>query len=167
MGYFFKLPYTLISTMVNNKLKATWKYLKYILNHKKFAFIECYKEGLYWRGVVHDMSKFIPSEFFPYAYKFNWPKQRSPKKQRQVNEDFSIAWLHHKNHNKHHWRYWVSDELKREAIEMPEKCMMEMICDWRAMGRNGGESAPDFYKRNKDQIILHENTRKRLEEILF
>jgi len=43
------------------------KYLKYILKHKWYVMIECFKNGLIWRGLMHDLSKFLPSEFIPYA----------------------------------------------------------------------------------------------------
>ncbi len=43
------------------------KYLNYIARHKWYVMNECFKEGLIWRGIVHDMSKLLPSEFIPYA----------------------------------------------------------------------------------------------------
>ena len=43
------------------------KYLLYVIQHKYYVFIECWKDGLYWHGITHDLSKFMPSEFFPYA----------------------------------------------------------------------------------------------------
>ena len=55
----------------------------------------------------------------------------------------------------------------KEAVEMPEKYLIEMVCDWRAMEKSNGNSAADFYEENKDRIILHENSRKRLEEVLI
>ena len=47
-----------------------FKYLSYVLRHRWFVFIECCKLGIPWRGLVHDLSKFIPSEFIPYARYF-------------------------------------------------------------------------------------------------
>ena len=47
-----------------------YKYLQYVIKHKYYVMIECFKVGLYWRGLVHDMSKFRPSEFIPYARYF-------------------------------------------------------------------------------------------------
>lgn len=43
------------------------KYLKYLLCHKWYVMIECFREGLIWQGLMHDLSKFLPSEFIPYA----------------------------------------------------------------------------------------------------
>lgn len=51
------------------------KYLGYLLRHKWYVGIECFKRGLYWRGIKHDWSKFLPSEFVPYAnYFYGQPK---------------------------------------------------------------------------------------------
>jgi len=36
------------------------KYLKYLLRHKWFVMLECFKEGLFWLGLTHDLSKFSP-----------------------------------------------------------------------------------------------------------
>lgn len=81
-----------------------WKYLKYIVKHKYYVMIECFKMGIYWRGLTHDMSKFLPSEFFPYANYFygNYPKLKE-----QVEYEFTVAWLKHQKRNPHHWQYWL------------------------------------------------------------
>ena len=55
-----------------------WKYFKYVIRHKLFVFIECYKLGKIWRGITHDLSKFLPDEFIPYSRYFygNWPTHK-------------------------------------------------------------------------------------------
>ena len=51
------------------------KYLRYLIIHKFWVFIYCCQYGLYWRGIIHDLSKFLPSEFIPYAnYFYNKPQ---------------------------------------------------------------------------------------------
>ena len=50
------------------------KYMWYVIRHKYYVLIECFKVGLYWRGIMHDWSKFLPSELIPYANFFNGPK---------------------------------------------------------------------------------------------
>ena len=57
------------------KIKKILTYLSYLLRHKWFVFIECCKQGIFWRGLVHDCSKFLPDEFFPYAF-HDWEKER-------------------------------------------------------------------------------------------
>ena len=59
-----------------------FKYFHYIIRHKWFVFLECYKEGIIWRGITHDLSKFLPSEFFPYANHFYGEKNSDIKKGR-------------------------------------------------------------------------------------
>ena len=35
------------------------RYLWYVIRHKWFVGVECVKRGLWWRGLVHDLSKFV------------------------------------------------------------------------------------------------------------
>jgi len=51
-------------------MKKYIKYLWYIVRHKYFVMVECWARGLFWRGVSHDFSKLLPSEFVPYANYF-------------------------------------------------------------------------------------------------
>ena len=44
-------------------LKNAIKHIKLVLTHKWYVFIYCTKIGLPWRGSMHDMSKFSPTEF--------------------------------------------------------------------------------------------------------
>lgn len=43
------------------------QYLRYVLVHKWYTLIECYKLGILWQGIVHDLSKFSPREWSPYV----------------------------------------------------------------------------------------------------
>lgn len=139
-------------------LKIYWKYLKYVLEHKKNVFIECWHKGLYIHAVTHDLSKFMPSEFFPYAkYDFQNPKNNTEK----AKEDFKKAWQHHKDKNKHHWNYWSERNLK-----MPAKYIKQMICDWKAMSRKFGGTAQEYYLKNYNNIILEKTSRLTLELLL-
>lgn len=40
-----------------------WKHFKTITYHKYLVMQGCFKVGLYWQGIFHDMSKYSPSEF--------------------------------------------------------------------------------------------------------
>ncbi len=57
------------------------QYFWYVVRHKWYVFLACRAEGLYWRGLIHDWSKFRPSEFFPYTEHFygEWPKKNCYK----------------------------------------------------------------------------------------
>lgn len=135
-----------------------WNYLKYVLKHKWFVFIECLKIIQPWHGIVHDLSKFLPSEFIPYA---RWFYGKGDDKDK---ESFDVAWCLHQHRNKHHWDYWIMSNGK--PVPMPSKYVMQMIADWRAMGRTFGDTAESFYAKNKDRMILHSATINLIEWIL-
>lgn len=80
------------------------KYLWQVLRHKWFVFLESCKLGIPWLGLIHDLSKFRPSEFFPYAHYFSGGKFPNDGPH---GIDFDYAWLNHQKRNKHHWQYWV------------------------------------------------------------
>ena len=123
------------------KIKPYWDYLKYLLNHKKNVFIECWNEGLYLHAFTHDLSKFLPCEFIPYARYFYIDKEK-------YEDDFEKAWIHHYRYNKHHWNYWgycwvntrdFNFRIKMDnPAEMKDKYIRQMICDWKAMSRKFG-----------------------------
>lgn len=135
------------------------------MNHKINVFVECWKEGLYIQGIFHDMSKFAPQEFIPYALKFY-----SNQKSESIELRWQKAWLHHQNYNKHHWEYWIVNRSTREALPMPRKYLIEMVCDWRSFSRKWGRSAKksNLLERmmKSDSIILHPVTRKELEDYI-
>ncbi|HEA19659.1 MAG TPA: hypothetical protein ENH87_01925 [Pricia antarctica] len=155
-----------------------WKKFKYILQHKWFVFLECLKTGQIIHGIFHDCSKFLPSEFIPYAKKFfgNISEDDQTFEAIQkfgcheaapfgfyIEEQFSIAWLLHQHRNKHHCDYWVDSDNK--IIPMPIKYVNQMIVDWRAMGRKFGDTAEDFYSNNAHKMKLHPITIERIKHI--
>lgn len=145
-------------------IRAYMKYLLYVLKHKWFVFIECCRLGIPWRGITHDLSKFLPSEFFPYAHNFHLDPKYVGKK------EFEIAWLHHQRKNKHHWQYWVVPRLDDDynIYPMPEKYVKEMLADWVGAGKAQGQpNTRKWYKQNKDKMILHPKTRAWIEVKLF
>lgn len=48
-------------------MNAHLQYLRYVLVHKWCTLIECYKLGILWRGIIHDLSKFSRAEWGPYV----------------------------------------------------------------------------------------------------
>lgn len=162
-----------------------WKYLKYLTRHRWFVMLACFREGLYWQGLIHDWSKFLPGEFFPYAWYFYGAKLPSVYEfhgdgrnhildsgmyRERVKADFDEAWLRHQNRNPHHWQFWVlmEDSGKVAALAMPHKYRLEMLCDWQGAGRaiHGRYNSADpysetreWYAKNADKMILHDNTR--------
>lgn len=110
------------------------KHLKTILTHKHYVFYFARKLGIGWQGFWHDMSKFSPVEFWE-SVKY-YTGTRSPIDTCKEDKGYSLAWLHHKGHNKHHYEHWQDNFDKGgEALRMPDKYVKEMICDYLAAGR--------------------------------
>jgi hypothetical protein len=143
-----------------------FQYLKYLLRHKYFVFKECTKRGFIWRGLIHDFSKFLPNEFISYA-KYFYGKYPSYI-QSNVETQMNYAWLKHQKLNKHHWQYWVlmNDDGTIQPLEIPYKYLVEMLCDWIAVGKNFGSNPKVWYYENKEHIVMHENSRQLLELLL-
>lgn len=154
-------------------------YLWYILRHKWFVFRAACRLNIPWLGFWHDMSKFLPSEFIPYA-EFFYNPDGSPRQHRDKtgyykptdtgDAAFDFAWLLHQKRNRHHWQWWVLPEDcgNVKAIEVPLPYLREMVADWLGAGRAQG--TPDvqaWYFANKDKMNLHPDTRKDVEIFLF
>lgn len=142
------------------------KYLKYLLKHKYFVLIECFKEGLYWQGLIHDLSKFSLDEFLAYSWSFYATDKEKKGINFRIERYFKYSWLHHQHKNKHHWNYWVYDQKKQKALPMPKRYMLEMLCDWRAMGVVFGDTARMFWEKNKNKMIIHPETIAEIEKRL-
>lgn len=121
----------------------------------------------FFNAEVHDNSKMGPEEYKPYDDYF-YGGNRSYK----VVRDFNYAWLHHIHNNKHHWQYWVlaNDDPKDGTVglEMPLEYVYEMIADWWSFSWKSGDLTEifDWYDKHKERMILHERTRKVVEDIL-
>ena len=117
----------------------------------------------------HDESKWTAEEYNAYDA-FFYGGNRS----HMVVENFNRAWLHHIHHNKHHWQHWVlmeDDPSTGESytcLEMPERYVIEMICDWWSFSFAKGDLREIFswYDKHKSTIKLHKNTMKLVEFIL-
>ncbi|MCM3361236.1 DUF5662 family protein [Niallia sp. MER TA 168] len=142
--------------------KSYWRNFLYILEHKLNVLVECWQEGLIIQGITHDLSKFKPKEFFPYSKKFFYKGKNNAEDELK----WKYAWLNHQHQNKHHWEYWVIDPNNNQAVPMPRKYLMEMVCDWRSFSRKWGRKVKPSSLDLTDKIILHEDTKKELIEIM-
>ncbi len=84
-----------------------FKHLNKILTHKRWVAHYCFMCGLYWQGIMHDMSKFSPTEFWE-SVKY-YQGTRSPINACKEDKGYSMAWFHHRGRNKHHWEFWMDD----------------------------------------------------------
>lgn len=103
-----------------------FKHLKLITQHRYQVFKLCCKCGLFWRGLVHDLSKFSRIEFWE-SVKY-YTGHHSPISECRKQNGYSNAWIHHKNKNKHHIEYWYDRENEIQ-INMPYKYAVECVCD--------------------------------------
>lgn len=81
------------------------KLLKRILTHKFWVAYYCFQVGLYWQGIVHDLSKFSWTEFSR-SIKYWDDKISSLANERNIN-GYSETFLHHRGRNPHHYEYWI------------------------------------------------------------
>ena len=150
-----------------------WKHFKTITHHKWLVLCGCFRVGLYWQGITHDLSKYSPTEFMVGAKYFQGV--RSPNAAERKDKGYSEAWMHHKGRNRHHYEYWTDlsyQTRQYEAVKMPRKYFVEMIMDRRAacmvyQGENyTSASALNYYLGSKERNLMHPQTQKELEFIL-
>lgn len=149
-----------------------WEHFKTITKHKYYVFKECYHRGLFWQGIIHDLSKYSPTEFFESAEHFQGNK--SPVQAAKDKYGYSLAWLHHKSHNRHHWDYWVDFKNGSPyAVEMPEKYVVEACCDMIGASKaylktNYDAKEPlKYFDAHSPFWLMHPNSRKKLRELLY
>lgn len=152
-----------------------WQHFKTITYHKYLVAKGCFKVGLFRQGIMHDMSKYSPSEFVVGAKYYQGT--RSPNNAEREAIGYSSAWLHHKGRNKHHYEYWIDYSLKAipggmAPAPMPEKYVAEMLMDRIAACKvyqkeNYTDASPlAYYETGKDPAPIHERTKELLEKLL-
>lgn len=113
-----------------------------------------------WQLISHDCSKFCSEEWCGYLNRHN-------------NLEYSNAWLHHQNHNKHHYEYWVLVEKGGMIpVEMPKHYIREMICDWIAANKVYDSSDKlldyEYFEKNQSHMLksMHPKTKQHIKNIL-
>ncbi len=148
-----------------------------ITTHKIKVMQGCFKVGLYRQGLLHDLSKYTPTEFFMGAKYYQGT--RSPNNAEREDKGYSSAWLHHKGRNKHHYEYWIDyvphvskDKPIICGCKMPVRYVVEMFVDRVAACKvyNGaafkGTDPWQYYHSGRTCELLHPDTRKLLEHLL-
>ena len=98
-----------------------------ITKHRHIVMKLCFRCGLYYQGLVHDLSKYSFTEFYLGAKYYLGYK--SPIGNERKQNGYSKIFLHHKGRNKHHFEYWYDPYSDGRRIEMPLKYIVESICD--------------------------------------
>ena len=99
-----------------------WRHFKTITYHRWLVCQGCFKVGLYWQGLTHDLSKYTPTEFMVGVKYFQG--NRSPNGAERDEKGYSLAWMHHKGRNRHHYEYWTDLSPKTgryESVPMPRE----------------------------------------------
>lgn len=152
-------------------------HLRTINEHRRAVLKGCFRLGLFWQGLTHDLSKYSPSEFFV-GVKY-YQGYRSPNNAEREKKGYSDAWLHHKGRNKHHYEYWV-DYCSRPAnnegvmvpVEMPPRYLAEMYADRVAASKiynkdKYNDSFPlEYFLKGMGRNLINEETSRDLEILL-
>ena len=144
-----------------------------ITRHRHMVMRHCFRAGIPWRGLLHDLSKYSPAEFWPGARYYQG--HRSPNEREREAAGFSRAWMHHKGRNRHHFEYWTDYDpvTKRlSPVPMPRVFVAEMFCDRVAAGKiYGGEAYTDqsplaYFEKGRANRQIHPQTAAELERLL-
>lgn len=151
-----------------------WGHFRTITEHKLVVMKHCFRIGLYRQGLLHDLSKYTPSEFIPGCIYYQG--YRSPNNAEREDKGYSAAWLHHKGRNKHHYEYWIdysTGPLKgMTGMKMPNNYVAEMMMDRIAASKIYGGDQYDqhqplaYYEKGKEACMIHVETRALLEYLL-
>ena len=142
-------------------------------SHRMMVLRHCIKAGIPVRGLLHDLSKYSPTEFIPGVMYYQG--NRSPNEKEREVSGYSKAWMHHKGRNRHHFEYWTDYDMvtkKLEPVPMPDIFVFEMFCDRVAASKiyNKGkytDNMPlDYFLRAKHKRIIHPQTAHKLEFLL-
>jgi hypothetical protein len=117
--------------------------------------------------LIHDNSKFSDEEFPAYARHFHGGGDP---------DGFARAWLHHMNHNPHHWQHWMfpdgftpkGSDVENGVVEMPQNYALEMVADWMgaSMAYTGSWDMTEWLKKNMPKIKVHSKTAVYLRKVL-
>ena len=148
------------------------KHFLTITHHRHKVIAHCFRAGIGFQGLFHDLSKYTLTEFVPGAKYYQG--DRSPNEKERELYGYSSAWIHHKGRNRNHFEYWTDyspQTGKYGPVKMPLKYVKEMFCDRIAaskiyQGENYSEAHPiEYFLRGKDRRIIHPETSDLLENI--
>lgn len=147
-----------------------FKHLNVVNKHRFKVFCLCCKVGIPLQGLTHDFSKYLPIEFLETAKYYDKGKFSPIRKCKEV-QGYSMAWIHHKNHNKHHYEYWYDYNAEIPSPIIPFKYFLELICDSFAagmtyQGKDWNKSYQlEYWLKVKDKSRMHPKMKSLLEEV--
>lgn len=152
-----------------------WEQFKSVLIHKWYVLLagRLVRVPL-WRLIIHDWSKFTPTELFGYAGNIGGSTDKGR---------WAKSWLHHLHYNPHHPEHWIlswrgnlefyNDLASPIApfvvlLPMPEIYVREMLADW--MGSSKGYTSSwdisTWLNENGPNMHLHDDTIILINEVM-
>ncbi|MBR1802834.1 MAG: catalase [Clostridia bacterium] len=150
-------------------LKKIFLHLHLVNKHRFLVLRLSCKAGIPLRGLIHDLSKYSPTEFWE-SVKY-YAGDCSPISNAKKDKGYSAAWLHHKGRNKHHCEYWYDPSLSDCYIMMPLKYFKEMVCDTLAAGMSyqgknwTKEYQLSYWNKAKDKALLDDKMKNLLTRV--
>ena len=151
-----------------------FQHFQTITRHRHMVMRHCIKAGIPIQGLLHDLSKYTPTEFIPGALYYQGT--RSPNEEERERIGYSSAWLHHKGRNRHHFEYWIDinpESKVYEPVQMPTRYLIEMFCDrvaaskiYRGSQYRDSDPLDYFLMGIKRGRPMHKNTAKQLHFLL-
>lgn len=146
-------------------MRKILSHLRTVARHRFWVRHYCFLAGLYWQGLTHDLSKYSSTEFWESVRYYQGA--RSPIDACKEANGFSMAWLHHRGRNRHHWEYWVDNfQSGMTPIKMPYRYAAEMFCDFLGAGRAYMGKSFDigkevsWWQRKRETVIMHPITKR-------
>ena len=146
-----------------------WKHFCTINHHKILVMRGCFQVGLIRQGLLHDLSKYSPTEFIV-GCKY-YQGNMSPNNAEREAVGYSSAWLHHKGRNRHHYEYWtdLNPATRRyEPVPMPRRYLAEMVMDRIAAskvyrGKQYTDGSPlEYFLMSQEGPLMHQQTERQL-----
>ncbi len=146
------------------------RHFRTITRHRHQVIRNCFRAGIGAGGLKHDLSKYSPAEFWVGA-KYYYG-DHSPNDGERAARGYSLAWMHHKGRNKHHFEYWSDYNPQTRTVEpvkMPVRYAAEMFCDRVAASRIYQGAAYEtshpleYYLQGKARRSIHPDTAALLE----
>ena len=150
-------------------IKKFFGHLHTVNSHRWKVFCLCCRIGIPFQGLMHDLSKYSPTEFWEGVKYFQGT--RSPIKKCKEENGYSKAWLHHKGRNKHHYEYWYDYAAPTPTPVMPFKYFLELVCDSMAAGKTyqgknwTKEYQLNYWKKVRDNSIMHPRMKNLLDRV--
>ena len=148
-----------------------------ITYHRRLVRQGCFRVGLYWQGLTHDLSKYSLTEFLVGAKYFQG--DCSPNNAEKEKKGYSSSWLHHKGRNKHHFEYWIDYSMPGSegplliGMKMPLRYVVEMFMDRIAACKvyqkeDYTDASPWLYhqKSKRVQAVMHPESLALLNHLL-